>query len=103
MLIQYSRSYGNFSIMKVYICHYIMDSQYVAATVVLRVVVVVGGGGGVCVSSPIISRRRLSKNPPIVARQQVSRKATAVTNTYGAIEELLDASFSMWPMWYQGK
>jgi hypothetical protein len=28
---------------------------------------------------------------------------TAVTNTHATIEELLDASFSMWPVSYQGK
>jgi hypothetical protein len=39
--------------------------------------------------------------PPIVGRQRLGTNVTAVTNTY-AIEELLDASFSMWPL-YQGK
>jgi hypothetical protein len=28
---------------------------------------------------------------------------TAVTNTHTTVEELLDASFSMWPVSYQGK
>jgi hypothetical protein len=34
---------------------------------------------------------------PFVGRQQLGRNFTAVTNTYATIEELLDASFSMWP------
>jgi hypothetical protein len=37
-----------------------------------------------------------------VARQRLGRNLTAVTNTH-AIEELLDAQFSMWPVSYQGK
>jgi hypothetical protein len=41
--------------------------------------------------------------PLIVARQRLGRNVTAVTNTYATIEELLDASFSMWPVSYQGK
>jgi hypothetical protein len=57
----------------------------------------------VCVSPPVISRQRLSKNPPVVARQQFGRNVTVVTNTHATIEELLDGSFSMWPMSYQGK
>jgi hypothetical protein len=55
----------------------------------------------VCVS-PIVDRQRLDKNPPIVARQLLGRNVTAVTSTH-AIEELLDASFSMRPVSYQGK
>jgi hypothetical protein len=51
----------------------------------------------------IVARQRLGKNPPIVARQRLGRKVTAVTNTHATIEELLDASFSMWPASYQGK
>jgi hypothetical protein len=51
----------------------------------------------------IVARQRLVKNPPIVARQRLSRKVTAVTNTRVTIEELFDASFSMWPVSYQGK
>jgi hypothetical protein len=69
----------------------------------------------VCVSSPIVARQRLGKNPlivarqrlrktpPIVARQRLGRNFTAVTNTHATIEELLDASFSMWPVACQGK
>jgi hypothetical protein len=41
--------------------------------------------------------------PPIVARQRLGRNVTAVTNTHATIEELLDASFSMWPVSCQGK
>jgi hypothetical protein len=66
-------------------------------------------------NSPIVARQRLSKNPlivprqrlgknhPIVARQRLGRNVTMVTNTHAAIEEFLDASFSMWPVSYQGK
>jgi hypothetical protein len=39
---------------------------------------------------------------PIVARQRFGKNVTAVTNTHATIEELLDASFSMWPVSYQG-
>jgi hypothetical protein len=49
-------------------------------------------------SSLIVARQRLGKNPPIVARHVI-----AVTNTHATIEELLDVSFSMWPVSYQGK
>jgi hypothetical protein len=41
--------------------------------------------------------------PPIVAVQRLCRNVTAVTNTHATIGELLDASFSMWPVSYQGK
>jgi hypothetical protein len=51
----------------------------------------------------IVARQRLGKHPPIVARQRFGRNVTAVTNTHAVIEELLDASFSMWPVSYQGK
>jgi hypothetical protein len=57
----------------------------------------------VCVSRPIVAWQRLAKNPPIVARQRLGRNVTAVMNTHATIEELLDASFSMWPVSYQGK
>jgi hypothetical protein len=59
----------------------------------------------VCVSVylPIVVRQRLGKNLPIVARQRLGRSVTAVTNTHATIEELLDASFSLWPVSYQGK
>jgi hypothetical protein len=63
---------------------------------------------------PIVARQRLDKNPPIVAREQLGsvkntrivarkllgRNVTAVTNTHATIEELLDASFSVWPVSY---
>jgi hypothetical protein len=51
---------------------------------------------------PIIARQRLGKNSPIVARQRLGRNVTAVTNTYATIEKLLDASFSMLSVLYQG-
>jgi hypothetical protein len=70
----------------------------------------------VCVSvyPPIVARERLGKNPlivamqrlrknlPIIAMQWLGRNVTAATNTHATIEELLDASFSMWPVLYQG-
>jgi hypothetical protein len=40
---------------------------------------------------------------PIAARQRLGRNVTAVMNTHATIEELLDASFSVWPVSYQGK
>jgi hypothetical protein len=52
---------------------------------------------------PIVARQRLCKNLLVVARQQLSINITAVTNTHATMEELLDASFSMWPVSYQGK
>jgi hypothetical protein len=59
----------------------------------------------VCVSAyPLtVDRQRLRKNPRIVARKRLGRKVSAVTNTHAVMEELLDASFSMWPVSYQGK
>jgi hypothetical protein len=51
----------------------------------------------------IVARQRLCKNPPIVARQRLGRNVIAVTNTHATIEELLGASFSMWPVSNQGK
>jgi hypothetical protein len=62
---------------------------------------------------PVVARQRLDRNPlivatqrlgkitPIVFRQRLGRNATAVTNTHATIGELLDASFSMWPVSYQ--
>jgi hypothetical protein len=52
---------------------------------------------------PIVAKQRLGKNPLIVARQRLGRDVTAVTNTHATIAELLEASFSMWPVSYQGK
>jgi hypothetical protein len=49
-----------------------------------------------------VTRQRLGKNSPIVARQWLRRNVIAVTNTHATIEELLDASFSVWAM-YQVK
>jgi hypothetical protein len=50
----------------------------------------------------IVARQRLGKIPPIVATQRLGRNVAAVTNTHATTEELLDASFSMWPVSYQG-
>jgi hypothetical protein len=52
---------------------------------------------------PIVARQRLGKSPIIVARQRLGRNATAVTDTHATTEELLDASFLMRPVSYQGK
>jgi hypothetical protein len=51
----------------------------------------------------IVARQRLGKNPPIVARQLLDRNVTAVMNTHATMGELLDASFSVWAVSYQGK
>jgi hypothetical protein len=51
----------------------------------------------------IVARKRLGKNLLIVARQRLGRNVTAGTNIHSTIEDLLDASFSMWPVSYQGK
>jgi hypothetical protein len=51
----------------------------------------------------ILARQRLGKNPLIVAGKRLGRNVTAVTNTHVTIKELLDASFSTWPVSYQGK
>jgi hypothetical protein len=56
-----------------------------------------------CVYLPIVAMQQLGKNPLIVARQRLGRNVAAVTNTQTTIEELLDASFKMWPVSYQGK
>jgi hypothetical protein len=56
----------------------------------------------VSVYSPIVAKQRLCKNPPIVARQRLGRNVTAATNTHSTIEKLLDASFSVWLVSYQG-
>jgi hypothetical protein len=53
------------------------------------------------VDPSIVARQRLGKNPPIVARQRLGKNVTAVTNTHATTEELLDASFLMWPVSYQ--
>jgi hypothetical protein len=42
-------------------------------------------------------------NPPIVARQRLSKNVTTATNTDAIIEELLDASFSVRSVLYEGK
>jgi hypothetical protein len=40
---------------------------------------------------------------PIVARQRLGKHVTAATNTHATIEEMLDASFSIRSVSYQGK
>jgi hypothetical protein len=52
---------------------------------------------------PMVLRQRLGKNPTIIARQRLGRNVAAITNTHSTIEKLLDASFPMWPLSYQGK
>jgi hypothetical protein len=52
---------------------------------------------------PIVARQRLGTNPIIVVKQRLGRNLTAVTNTHATTEELLDESFSMRPVSYQGK
>jgi hypothetical protein len=51
----------------------------------------------------IVDRQRLGKILLNVVRQQLCRNVTVVTNTHATIEELLEASFLMWPVSYQGK
>jgi hypothetical protein len=51
----------------------------------------------------IVARQRLGKSPATVAREQLGKNVTAITNTHATIEELLDASFSMSLVSYQGK
>jgi hypothetical protein len=42
-------------------------------------------------------------HPAIVARQRLGKNVTATTNTQATIDELLDASFSVRSVSYQGK
>jgi hypothetical protein len=49
---------------------------------------------------PIVARQRLGKNPLIVARQRLGINVTTVKNTQETVEELLDGSFSVWPVSY---
>jgi hypothetical protein len=58
----------------------------------------------------IVARQRLGKSSLIVARQQLGKISLSLlgngsvkTNVHVAIEELFDASFTMWPVSYQGK
>jgi hypothetical protein len=41
--------------------------------------------------------------PPITAMQRLGKNITAATNTQAKREELLDVSFSLWPMSFQKK
>jgi hypothetical protein len=56
-----------------------------------------------CESPLSLLGNRSVKKSLTVARQRLGRNITAVTNTHATIEELLNASFSVWPMLYQGK
>jgi hypothetical protein len=51
----------------------------------------------------IVARQRLGKNFLIVDRQRLSKNVTAATNTHATIEELLDTSFSVRTVSYQGE
>jgi hypothetical protein len=55
----------------------------------------------ICVC-PVVARQRLSKNPHIVVTQRLGQNVTEATNTHATIEELLDASFSVRSVLYQG-
>jgi hypothetical protein len=51
---------------------------------------------------PIVDRQELGKNPLVVARQRLSKNITAAKSTHETTEELLDPSFSMHSVFYQG-
>jgi hypothetical protein len=55
------------------------------------------------VSPFIVAGQRLGKNLLIFARQRHSKNFIAVTNTHATVEKLLEASFSMRSVSYQGK
>jgi hypothetical protein len=57
----------------------------------------------VCVYPPTVARQRINKTPLIIAGKLLGRNVTAVTNTHATMEELLEASFSMWSVSYQEK
>jgi hypothetical protein len=57
----------------------------------------------VCVYPRIVATQRLGKSPLTVARQRLRKNVTVVTNTHSTIEELSNASFSMWSVSYQSK
>jgi hypothetical protein len=52
--------------------------------------------------SPIVARQLLTKNSSIVARKRPGMKVTAGTNTCTRTEELLNRSFSMRSVSYEG-
>jgi hypothetical protein len=56
----------------------------------------------ICVSH-IFAKQWHGKNLQNVARQRLSKKVTAARNTQARIEELLNESFSMSSMSFQGK
>jgi hypothetical protein len=45
----------------------------------------------------------VSVYPLIVARQRLGKNVTAVKNRHATIKELLDTSFTNWPVFYQRK
>jgi hypothetical protein len=59
----------------------------------------------VCLSvyPPIVTRQRLYIKIHVVARQQLGINITTATNIQATVEELLDVSFSMQSMSYEGK
>jgi hypothetical protein len=61
------------------------------------------GSGSVEIPLSLLSNDSVKKNPFTVARRRLGRNFTAVTSTHATTEELLDASFSMWLVSYQGK
>jgi hypothetical protein len=53
----------------------------------------------VCLCIPLSLLGNTSVRTPLsFARRRLGRNVTAVTNTHSTIEEIFDASFSMWPM-----
>jgi hypothetical protein len=60
------------------------------------------GNGSVKIHLSLLGNGSI-KNLFVVARQRLGRNVTAVMNTHATKEDLLDGSFSMWPVSYQGK
>jgi hypothetical protein len=67
----------------------------------VKIAVPLLGNGSIKIPLSFIGKR-LGRNPPIVDKQRSDSKVTEVTNTYATVEWLLDTSFSMWPVSYQG-
>jgi hypothetical protein len=55
-----------------------------------------------CISSVVV-KQRLGKNTPIVGRQRLSKNVTEAMNAQERVEKLLDSSFSMRSLTYEGK
>jgi hypothetical protein len=51
----------------------------------------------------IVARQRIGKNAPIVTRERLGKNVTVATNTHATIEEMLDASFCVRSVSFQGK